>query len=205
MNVRIKLCGMFREQDIDYVNEALPDYIGFIVMFPKSHRNIALDRALRLKERLSPKIKSVAVSVNAPPEQFAKFANSGAAELLQLHGNEDAEYIARLRQLTDVPLIKAVKVTGADDIERAQELDVDFLLLDSGTGSGKSFDHSLIDRKRITKPFFLAGGLTPENVRQTALDVQPYGVDMSSGIETDKLKDREKILAAVSEIRIGLQ
>ncbi len=205
MNVRIKLCGMFREQDIDYVNEALPDYIGFIVMFPKSHRNIALDRALRLKERLSPKIKSVAVSVNAPPEQFAEFANSGAAELLQLHGNEDAEYIARLRQLTDVPLIKAVKVTGADDIERAQELDVDFLLLDSGTGSGKSFDHSLIDRKRITKPFFLAGGLTPENVRQTALDVQPYGVDMSSGIETDKLKDREKILAAVSEIRIGLQ
>lgn len=207
MSVKIKLCGMFREQDIDYVNEALPDYIGFIVMFPKSHRNIGLETALRLKKRLSPDIKSVAVSVDAPVERFAEFASSGAADALQLHGNEDAEYIAALRRLTGVPLIKAVKVASTADIDRANSLDVDFLLLDGGTGSGKAFDHSLIsewlliDRKRITKPFFLAGGLTPENVRQAALDVMPFGVDMSSGIETNKQKDREKILAAVHEIR----
>lgn len=201
MNVKIKLCGMFREQDIEYVNEAKPDYIGFIVMFPKSHRNIDLETALRLKKRLSPEIKSVAVSVNAPVERFAEFANSGAADVLQLHGNEDAEYIAALRRLTNVPLIKAVKVASPADIEKANLLDVDFLLLDSGTGSGKAFDHSLIDRERITKPFFLAGGLTPENVRAAALETKPYGVDMSSGIETNKVKDREKILAAVNEIR----
>lgn len=201
MNVKIKLCGMFREQDIEYVNAAKPDYIGFIVMFPKSHRNIDLETALRLKKRLSPEIKSVAVSVNAPVERFAEFANSGAADALQLHGNEDAEYIAALRRLTNVPLIKAVKVASPADIERANSLDVDFLLLDSGTGSGKAFDHSLIDRERITKPFFLAGGLTPENVRAAALETKPYGVDMSSGIETNKVKDREKILAAVNEIR----
>lgn len=201
MSVKIKLCGMFREQDIDYVNEALPDYVGFVVMFPKSHRNIDLKTALRLKKRLSPDIKSVAVSVNAPVKAFAEFALSGAADVLQLHGNEDAEYIARLRKLTSVPLIKAVKVTSAADIERANLLDVDFLLLDSGTGSGKAFDHSLIDRERITKPFFLAGGLSPENVRAAALETKPYGVDMSSGIETNKVKDREKILAAVNEIR----
>lgn len=199
--MKIKLCGMFRDCDIDYVNEAQPDYVGFIVMFPKSHRNIDLETALRLKKRLSPSIKSVAVSVDAPVEQFAEFAQSGAADLLQLHGSENAEYIAELRKLTDVPLIKAVKVTSPEDIIVAQKLDVDYLLLDSGTGSGLAFDHSLIDRSRITKPFFLAGGLDPENVREAALRVKPYGVDMSSGIETDKVKDREKILAAVNEVR----
>lgn len=201
MSVKIKLCGMFREEDIDYVNEALPDYIGFIVMFPKSHRNISLETALRLKKRLSPKIKSVAVSVDADVEMLAEFANSGAAELLQLHGNENAEYIAELRRLTDVPLIKAVKVTEFADIERVQALDADFLLLDSGTGSGKAFDHSLIRRAEIKKPFFLAGGLTPENLPQAVRDVNPFGVDLSSGIETEKFKDREKILAAVRVAR----
>lgn len=201
MSVKIKLCGMFRDEDIDYVNEAMPDYIGFIVMFPKSHRNIDLETALRLKKRLSPSIRSVAVSVDAPIKQFAEFARSGVADMLQLHGNENAEYIAELRRLTDVPLIKAVRVTELGDILRAQELDVDNLLLDSGMGTGKAFDHSLIDRKRITKPFFLAGGLDPDNVREAALRVKPYGVDMSSGIETDKVKDRNKILKAVNEVR----
>ncbi len=201
MSVKIKLCGMFREQDIDYVNEAMPDYIGFIVMFPKSHRNIDLQTALKLKKRLSPKTKSIVVSVNAPPEDFAEFANSGAADMLQLHGNENADYIAKLRRLTDVPLIKAVKVTEFSDIEKAQQLDADFLLLDSGTGSGKLFDHSLINREKITKPFFLAGGLTPENISRIARDIQPFGVDLSSGIETDGFKDREKILAAVRAAR----
>lgn len=201
MSVKIKLCGMFRDCDIDFVNEAKPDYIGFIVMFPKSHRNIDLETALRLKKRLSPEIQSVAVSVDAPAERLAEFASSDAAELLQLHGSEDAAYIARLRELTSAKIIKAVKVTSATDIEAAQSLDVDFLLLDSGTGSGKAFDHSLIDRSRIARPFFLAGGLTPENVRAAAREIQPYAVDMSSGIETDRLKDREKILAAVSAVR----
>lgn len=205
MSVKIKLCGISRGCDIDYVNEAQPDYIGFIVMFPKSHRNIDLETALRLKKRLLPSIKSVAVSVNAPVEAFAEFANSGAAELLQLHGNENAEYIAELRKLTNVPIIKAIKVTNVDDILEAQKLDVDYLLLDSGTGSGKLFDHSLIDRERITKPFFLAGGLTPENVRAATLKIKPYAVDMSSGIETDKVKDKEKIIAAVREVRNGLR
>lgn len=201
MSVKIKLCGMFRDSDIDYVNEALPDYVGFIVMFPKSHRNIDLETAIRLKSRLDPRIKSVAVSVNAPIEEFARFANEGVADLLQLHGNENAEYISRLRELVSVPLIKAVKVTSPEDIERAQELDSDYLLLDSGTGSGRLFDHSLANPEKIRKPFFLAGGLTPGNIAQAAKAVMPYAVDLSSGIETDGFKDREKILAAVRAAR----
>ena len=204
MSTKIKLCGMFRDCDIDYVNEAKPNYIGFIVMFTKSHRNIDLETAMRLKSRLSPNIKSVAVSVNAPVEQFAEFVKQGAADLLQCHGSENAEYIARLRELTGVPIIKAVKVTTAADIENAQNLGADYLLLDSGTGSGVTFDHSLISRDKIRVPFFLAGGLTPENLGQAIRDIRPFAVDLSSGIETDKLKDREKILAAVREARNAL-
>ena len=201
--MKIKLCGIFRDCDIDYVNEALPDYIGFIVMFPKSHRNIDLDTALRLKSKLDPRIKSVAVSVNADLEKFAEFAKSGAADLLQCHGSEDADYIARLHEITNVPIIKAVKVTSSDDVLVADSIGADFLLLDSGTGSGTAFDHTLIPNG-IKTPFFLAGGLTPENVAEAARRVsrcQPYGMDMSSGIETNKLKDREKILAAVGAVR----
>lgn len=201
--MKIKLCGMFRDRDIDYVNEALPDYVGFIVMFPKSHRNIDLETALRLKSRLDPRIKAVAVSVNADIEAFAEFAKSGVADMLQCHGGEDADYIARLRESTGVPIIKAVKVTASDDVIKADRMGADFLLLDSGTGSGRAFDYSLIPNG-IKTPFFLAGGLTPENVAEAARTVHPYGVDMSSGIETDKIKDREKILAAVKAARNDL-
>lgn len=201
MSVKIKLCGMFRECDIDYANEAQPDYIGFVLEFPKSHRSIDMQTAERLKRRLSPGIKAVGVFVNSAETTCAEYANCGIIDLIQLHGGEDAEYIKRLRALTDAPIIKAVKVRSAEDIAQAQELGADYLLLDNGTGTGQCFDHSLIDRAVIRQPFFLAGGLTPENLRQAALDIQPYCVDLSSGIETDRVKDREKMLAAVRAVR----
>lgn len=201
MSVKIKLCGMFRDCDIDYANEAMPDYIGFVLEFPKSHRSIDRETALRLKKRLSPEIKSVGVFVNSPETTCAEYANCGIIDLIQLHGGEDAEYIKRLRELTKAPIIKAVKVRSADDITQAQTLGADFLLLDNGTGTGKCFDHSLISGVEIRQPFFLAGGLTPDNLRQAALDIQPYCVDLSSGIETDRVKDREKMLAAVRAVQ----
>ena len=201
MSVRIKLCGMFRECDIDYANEAQPDYIGFVLEFPKSHRSIDMHTAERLKRRLSPEIKSVGVFVNSPETTCAEYVKCGIIDLIQLHGGEDAEYIRRLRALTDAPIIKAVKVRSAEDIAQAQELGADFLLLDNGTGTGQSFDHTLIDKAAIRQPFFLAGGLTPENLRRAALEIQPYCVDLSSGIETDRVKDREKMLAAVRAVR----
>ena len=201
MSVKIKLCGMFRECDIDYANEAQPDYIGFVLEFPKSHRSIDMQTAERLKRLLSPGIKAVGVFVNSAETTCAEYANCGIIDLIQLHGGEDAEYIKRLRALTNAPIIKAVKVRSAEDIAQAQELGADYLLLDNGTGTGQCFDHSLIDRAVIRQPFFLAGGLTPENLRQAALDIQPYCVDLSSGIETDRVKDREKMLAAVRAVR----
>lgn len=199
--MKIKLCGMFRECDIDFANEAKPDYIGFVMGFPKSHRNISPEFALSLKKRLSAEIKSVGVFVNAPIDFATNAANSGAIDLIQLHGSEDDKYIAMLREKTSVPVIKAIKVRSADDIANAPKL-ADFLLLDNGTGTGKMFDHGILSGIQIPKPFFLAGGLTPENLVNIPRNPLPYAVDLSSGIETNNVKDKSKMLAAVQSARL---
>ncbi len=190
---------MFREEDIQYANIAAPDYIGFILNYPKSHRNIPLDTAKRLKSMLSGKIKAVGVFVDAPTEYVLEALRRGIIDMVQLHGNEDEEYIRALKKAAGgVEVIKAVKVTSAEDIRGTC---ADFLLLDNGKGTGQRFDHTLIDRGRLTKPFFLAGGITPENINEAAA-LSPYAVDMSGGIETNGVKDKEKMLAAVNKIRI---
>lgn len=199
MSTLVKLCGMFRDEDIAFANEAKPDYIGFIINFPKSHRSITPDRAAELKAQLDPRIKAVGVFVNSDIGTCAELAGCGIIDMIQLHGSEDAEYIAKLRTLVTTPIIKAVKVTAAGDITAARALGADRLLLDNGTGTGKMFDHSLIDGD--ISDCFLAGGLTPENVAEAIRSFHPYAVDMSSGIETDKVKDKEKMLAAVRAVR----
>lgn len=199
--MKIKLCGMIRDCDIDYANEAKPDYVGFILGFPKSHRNIDAETARRLRSRLDTGIKAVGVFVNSPETTCAEYANCGIIDVIQLHGNEDADFIRRLRELTGAPIIKAAKIRTPEDIGRVQALGADYVLLDNGTGTGKMFDHSLLDGAEIRQPFFLAGGLTPENLRQAAESVRPYCVDLSSGVETDRLKNREKMLEAVRVIR----
>lgn len=199
--MKIKLCGMFRDCDIDYANEAKPDYVGFILGFPKSHRNIDAETARRLRSRLDTGIKAVGVFVNSPETTCAEYADCGITDVIQLHGDEDADFIRRLRELTSAPIIKAAKIRTPEDIGRVQALGADYVLLDNGTGTGEMFDHSLLDGAEIRQPFFLAGGLTPENLRQAAESVRPYCVDLSSGVETDRLKDREKMLEAVRVIR----
>lgn len=199
--MKIKLCGMFRDCDIDYANEAKPDYVGFILGFPKSHRNIDAETARRLRSRLDTGIKAVGVFVNSPETTCAEYADCGIIDVIQLHGDEDADFIRRLRELTSAPIIKAAKIRTPEDIGRVQALGADYVLLDNGTGTGEMFDHSLLDGAEIRQPFFLAGGLTPENLRQAAESVHPYCVDLSSGVETDRLKNREKMLEAVRVIR----
>lgn len=199
--MKIKLCGMFRDCDINYANEAKPDYVGFILCFPKSHRNIDAETARRLRSRLDTGIKAVGVFVNSPETTCAEYANCGIIDVIQLHGDEDADFIRRLRELTSAPIIKAAKIRTPEDIGRVQALGADYVLLDNGTGTGEMFDHSLLDGAEIRQPFFLAGGLTPENLRQAAESVRPYCVDLSSGVETDRLKNREKMLEAVRVIR----
>ncbi len=201
MNTKIKLCGMFREKDIDYANSLFPDYVGFVLNFPKSHRSIDIETAKVLKSRLSPKIKAVGVFVDEQIEICAEFVNRGIIDLIQLHGNENAEYIMKLRKLVSVPIIKAVKITSKADVFEAQKTGADYLLLDGGKGEGKAFDHSLLENTVIDTPFFIAGGLTTENVADVIKEIYPFGVDVSSAIETDKIKDINKMTAFINAVR----
>lgn len=195
----IKLCGLTRACDIEAANLLMPEYIGF-VFAPKSRRYVSPERAAVLKRLLSPDIAAVGVFVNEAPEQVARLLHNGVIDIAQLHGNEDEDYIARLRRLTDKPIIQAFRIDSAADIAAAKRSTADYVLLDSGSGgTGSVFDWSLIDR--IDRPCFLAGGLSIENVCNAITKIHPYALDVSSSIETNGVKDQAKMAAFVTAVR----
>ena len=195
---KIKLCGLSRPCDIGAANELKPDYIGF-VFAPKSKRYVTPEKAMELKSLLAPEIQTVGVFVNEKPENIAKLLQDGIIDIAQLHGAEDEEYIIQLRQLTDKPIIKAFRIETASDIEKALQSTADYLLLDSGAGTGTVFDWKLI--QNIKRPYFLAGGLDADNAAEAVNTLRPYALDVSSGIETSGLKDKSKMAAFVSAVR----
>lgn len=195
----IKICGLFREQDIGFVNEARPDYAGFILHFPASRRNLDPDEAARLRRGLSPDILAVGVFVDQPPETVLAAAAAADLDVIQLHGSEDPRYIAALRARCSLPVWKAFRIRSRADLLAAAECDADGILLDNGCGTGEGFDWSLTEG--FDRPFFLAGGLTPENIPEAVRMLHPQLVDISSGVETEGKKDRSKILAAVRAVR----
>lgn len=196
---KIKLCGMARLADIDAVNELMPEYIGFIFV-PGRRRNIAPEAAEELKRRLLPGIQAVGVFINEEPERVAQFLRDGLIDIAQLHGTEDEDYIKRLRVLTKRPLIKAFRIETEKDIRRAEACTADYVLLDSGIGgTGRAFDWTLL--RQMRRPYFLAGGLMVENVRAAVEQLHPYAVDVSSGIETDGVKDQLKMREFVRHVR----
>ena len=195
---KIKFCGLSRPCDIEAANELGADYIGF-VFWPGSKRYVSIEQAAELKKRLSGEIKAVGVFVDEAPERVADLLERGVIDIAQLHGKEDESYIERLRELTDHPIIRAVKVKSRDDLERAAGSTADYLLLDAGAGDGAVFDWSVA--KGIGRPYFLAGGLAPQNAREAIRALHPYAVDVSSGIETDGRKDREKMAAFADAVR----
>ena len=200
MKTKIKICGLRRREDILAVNEARPDYCGFIIEFPKSFRSVTADKVRELVKDLSPEIKGVGVFVNAPVEFVSGLLNEGTLALAQLHGQEDEAYIRKLKKLTDKPIIKAFSVKTSEDIEKALQSPADYILLDQGSGgTGMTFDWSLIPK--IERPFFLAGGIGSENLEQAIREIRPYAVDLSSSVETDKWKDPEKIRNVVDIVR----
>ena len=195
---KIKLCGLSRPCDIQMANDLKPDYVGF-VFAQKSKRYVDPEKAAQLKALLDPAIKAVGVFVDEAPETVANLLNSGIIDVAQLHGGEDEAYIQRLRQLTDQPIIKAFRIKTRTDIAEAERCSADHVLLDSGAGTGVVFDWSLL--KNVKRPYFLAGGLSPENVGDAVRLLRPYAVDVSSGIEADGLKDREKAAAFIAAVR----
>ena len=203
--VKIKICGLMRSKDIEYVNEFMPDYIGFV--FAKSKRQIDFDTAKRLKEKLDKSIKTVGVFVDEDIETIAQIVNEGVIELVQLHGSEDESYILNLRQKlkSDTGIIKAVRVSSLnnnilkDNLLNKISTNADFVLLDSGAGSGEVFDW---DKKIVcNKPVFLAGGLNEYNVSEAIKKIQPFAVDVSSGVETAGFKDIEKIRSFIKKVK----
>ncbi len=196
--MKIKICGLFRPEDIEYVNEALPDYVGFV--FAESRRRVSAEQAEVFKKNLNPDIETVGVFVNAPPEEVSGLLNAGVIDIAQLHGNEDDEYMERLRSETQGQIIKAVRVDTAESIKSMQNSAADFLLLDHGTGgTGETFDWNLV--RDCGKPFFLAGGIHSGNIGAAMETGTPYAVDISSGAETGGVKDKYKILELVRRVR----
>ena len=196
--IKIKLCGLSRPCDIETVNELKPEYVGF-VFAPKSKRYVTVEKAAALKQLLADGIQAVGVFVDEKPESVAYILNSGIIDIAQLHGGEDENYIKQLRHLTDKPIIKAFRIEKASDIAEAEHCSADYVLLDSGAGTGTVFDWELI--QNIRRPYFLAGGLRLDNVDDAVKRLKPYAVDVSSGIETNGLKDKTKMAAFVDAVR----
>ncbi len=147
-------------------------------------------------------IQAVGVFVNEPVESVAQLLASGTIDIAQLHGQEDESYIAALRALTDKPIIKAFRVDTQEDVAKANASSADFVLLDSGNGgTGTVFDWQLLSG--ITRPYFLAGGLNPENAEDAVRALHPYAVDVSSGIETEGMKDEKKMTAFLAAVKRG--
>ncbi len=197
---KIKLCGLFRPCDIDAANQLKPDYIGF-VFAPKSKRYLSAQTASQLKKQLHPSIKAVGVFVEEMPSVIAELLNCDIIDLAQLHGKNASSTILQLRTLTEKPLIQAFQIETEEEIQAANLSPADYILLDSKfSGSGTVFDWNLLSK--ITRPYFLAGGLTAQNVSDAVKMFHPYAVDVSSGIETDGYKDKNKMTAFVQAVKI---
>lgn len=199
---KIKLCGLKRTEDIEAVNIAKPDYIGFI--FANTKRKVTREQSKKLKDMLDKDIKAVGVFVNEDINVVAQLASEKIIDIIQLHGDENSEYIQNLRTLTNCPIIRAIRVKSKDDIIKSQNIDVEYLLLDAYHpeqygGTGESFNHNLIPKN--IKPYFLAGGINENNICNIIKTLNPYCIDLSSAIETNGLKDKKKILKIVELVR----
>ena len=174
---RIKICGLRRPEDIAAVNEARPDYCGFIVEYPKSRRSIDRATLRELVRGLREEIVPVGVFVNAPKELVAELLEEGTIQIAQLHGQESQEYIQELKVLTEKPLIQAFSIKSKEDVERARE-------------------------GEVGRPYFLAGGLDVENLREAIGLLHPWAVDLSSSLEIDGIKNAGRICQAVEIVRM---
>lgn len=201
--ISVKVCGLTRPEDIDAVNRFAPDYVGFV--FAPSRRQVSPETARSLIRGLAEGILPVGVFVNEVPQRVAFIAAMCGLRVIQLHGDEDSETQDEVRRLTGREVWKAVRVKDRESLLEVTEGRADRYLLDAyhpeqRGGCGQTFDWSLL-KEIPSEKIVLAGGLMPENVAQAVRDIQPYGVDVSSGVETDGQKDPEKIKEFIRIVR----
>ncbi len=197
----IKFCGIRRPEDIEAVNETRPDLAGFIIVKDR-RRYIAPEKVRELRQLLDPSVKVVGVFIDEDIEVVAKLLHDGIIDIAQLHGNESEDYIKDLKSRTSAQIIKAIGIRSSEDVERAERSPADLVIVDSpGGGTGNTFDWELL--KKIKRPYILAGGINAENIEEAVEMLHPYGVDVSSGIETDGYKDKEKMKAFMALVKKG--
>ncbi len=199
---KIKICGLYRPEDIEYVNQLQPDYAGFIINFPKSHRSIDFATAKSYISSLDKNIQSVCVFVDQSFGYIEKFADF--CDIVQLHGNESNADIIRLQQhFPHIEVWKAFKIRALKDIEDAKTCAADKILLDNGYGTGEQFDWNFLTSlsHSYNKPYILAGGINPSNATDAITNYHPYALDVSSGVETEKTKDFNKIKSLIEKVR----
>ena len=199
---KIKICGLRRMEDIEAVNRLKPEFIGF-VFWEKSKRHVTPEQAEALKKRLDPEILAVGVFVDEQIKVVSDLLNRGIIDIAQLHGHEDEKYISGLRELTEKPMIQAFQIRSEESsdeiLKKAKNSTAEYVLIDSGMGSGKSFNWDLL--KDFPREYFLAGGLDPENVGEAVARASAFAVDVSSNVETDGKKDEKKMKAFVDAVR----
>ena len=209
---KVKMCGISKVETIPAVVEAKPDYMGLV--FAPSKRQVTVDQAKILVEELhrgyakkygsdtehdkNDTIKTVGVFVNETVDNLVTIANEANLDAVQLHGDEDEAFIQSLKERTNVEVWKAIQIRTAADTEKWIDSSADMLLFDAyhkdeRGGTGEVFDWSSLDT--FERPFMLAGGIDSTNVARAIRTVRPYGIDISSGIETNGVKDDEKITA----------
>ena len=198
-DLKIKICGIYRPEDAAVINDVRPDYFGMIINFPKSHRNLTPEQARHIRSLVDPAIPAVGVFVNQPTDLICRLLKEDVIQIAQLHGQESADEIIRIQQRTGKPVWKAFKVRAKEDIQAAKASPADQVLLDNGYGTGQVFDWNLA--REMDRPFALAGGLNPDNLAEAIRTLHPSMVDLSSGVETDKVKDRGKIMRAAALVR----
>jgi phosphoribosylanthranilate isomerase len=195
--MRIKICGLFRKEDIDYVNESKPDYAGFV--FAKSKRQVTAAFAKTMRLRLVRDIIPVGVFVNAPISEIVEMYNDNIISIAQLHGNENEKYIMELKETSGagkepIPVIKTCfPPFPTETLHDTIQTSADYLLFDSGAGTGKTFNWDELKSLPRPKPWFLAGGINAGNIKQ-AMALNPFALDVSGGAETDGIKNRDKIM-----------
>lgn len=203
--MKVKFCGIRRREDVIYCNVLEPDYMGMILS-PGFRRSVTTAAAAALVKEKHASIAAVGVFVNAAPDEIVRVLRSVPLDVIQLHGSEDAGIITKVRELTGLPVWKAIRVQNGKEIQAAEHLGADQLVLEGYVpgqvgGTGQTANWDLIAKAPPQMPFFLAGGLKPENLRTALEKVHPTGIDVASGIETDGMKDYEKMKEIVKIVR----
>ncbi len=194
---RVKICGINSPEDVEIVNELKPDYVSFA--FYKNKRQVTYEKARKLKQILDKDIRVIGVFVDENTNVVASAANDDLLDVIEFHGNEGPGEIERIKAFTSKPIIQGFRIRSRADVEVALDSHADSILMYSDSECGVPMDWKLLTN--VTRPYFLAGGLNADNIEKAIKICHPFAVSVTTGVETDGIKDREKMAAFIKMAR----